>query len=213
MNYGIVAETEKTLNVNGRLYTVDFLLDLKFFTLGTNKLKVCNKDDVRISSGLLFDQFLDQLQTLHDRELPLSEDDCIQFMKSIISRKRDSGLHPFPFAVKKMYTDESRESVSCNRPSNESLTNDENQAVCDSASDVVSRWRCFVWSEDSAHLILTIVPASCKDLAVLKARERTASAVQGDEQVFTDDPECEGKVGEIFSLVDLGHYLNTNSNV
>lgn len=163
-----------------------------------NELKPDFQADVSLSGSLLFSLFLDQLLTLHDRELPLSEDDCLQFIRSVIGRKRDESSHPLPFTKKAVYSEENREPQPLSfvgQPVSQSpLKSSEEPMVHGAVAPPIAKWRCFVRMEDSGHLIFTVVPASYADLSLLNTLSTEVTSASEAGPADQDDSGSERKV-------------------
>lgn len=173
------------------------LFSLPLSVSAADELKPDFQTDVSQSGSHLFSLFLDQLQALHDRELPLSEDDCLQFVRSIIGRKRDESSHPLPFTKKAIYSEENREPLAfVVEPVNQSQLKSEEPLVHGVVTPPIARWRCFVRMEDSGHLIFTVVPATYTDLNLLNASSSTGvrSTSETEPGDHDDDLGSEQKV-------------------
>lgn len=171
------------------------LVSLSLSVLAADELKPDFQTDVSLSGSHLFSLFLDQLQALHDRELPLSEDDCLQFVRSIISRKRDESSHPLPFTKKAIYSEENKEPLSfVGQPLNQSQSKPEERMVHGIVTPPIAKWRCFVRMEDSGHLIFTVVPASYTDLILLNTSSTEVRSTSETEPDDHDNLGSEQKV-------------------
>ena len=188
--------------------------------------------DVHTPCDILFSLVLEQMEDKHDREVHLSDDECMEFIKVLSKRPRDLNVNPLPINVASAKDDEEAAGKVLDREvSFESTTTDNTWSrseepymlSCSSslasilakrtlseeaytqhaferqdtnASDtfshsssmqqlsenlravghqdeqvshheMVPRWRCFVKSLSSTHVMLTFLPASYEDLKLL----------------------------------------------
>ena len=113
------------------------------------------KTDTHASNSLMILLLIDHLKSLHDRELSLMSNECLQLLKIISKRERDLVAHPLPFDNPNL----------CDRmkiPDHSS-----NEESKKSNLESVGRWKCFLRLLNTTQLIVTFVPSSYNDLLLL----------------------------------------------
>ncbi|XP_012229201.2 KICSTOR complex protein SZT2-like isoform X1 [Linepithema humile] len=105
-------------------------------------------DSIRIdedrdsANRILIGNFLEHMKQLHNKELLLTSAESQRFTRMLLSRPRENAP-PLPFSVQgeKRYRD--------------------------NTSDIYPRWKCFVKGISTTHVIITILPATEKDVRLI----------------------------------------------
>ncbi|XP_043514984.1 KICSTOR complex protein SZT2-like isoform X3 [Frieseomelitta varia] len=120
-----------------------------------------NRDDKGQGSAnkILMDNFLGHMKQLHNKELLLTSAESQKFTKMLLERRRAGGP-PLPFFSE-------RERLSSNVELNS-----------------YPRWKCFIKGISTTHVIITILPASEKDVVRL-----FASTSSAEEQSTSNNSE------------------------
>ncbi|GJQ67112.1 hypothetical protein Trydic_g21981 [Trypoxylus dichotomus] len=111
--------------------------------------------DMEKSNILLLDNIYSDLLCIHDRELEITADDCVQFIEQVIERHKER-LHSCPLG---------------------SLNLEDNSP----GEDTVVKWRCFLKGVSVTHVILTFIPASLKDTQnfILNSSQKSSPSMSG----------------------------------
>ncbi|XP_076669350.1 KICSTOR complex protein SZT2 isoform X3 [Andrena cerasifolii] len=94
------------------------------------------------ANKILMDNFLEHIKQLHNKELLLTSAESQQFTKMLLQRPRDGGP-PLPFFAQK------------------------DKSCCNIDQNFSPRWKCFIKGISTTHVIITILPASEKDIRLL----------------------------------------------
>ncbi|XP_043599602.1 KICSTOR complex protein SZT2-like isoform X2 [Bombus pyrosoma] len=122
------------------------------------------------ANKILMDNFLDHMKQLHNKELLLTSAESQRFTKMLLDRRRVGGP-PLPFFSEK-------ERLSSNAEFNS-----------------YPRWKCFIKGISTTHVIITILPASEKDVVRLftsssyteEQSARNNSERNGESTIFNMD--------------------------
>ncbi|EFN84896.1 KICSTOR complex protein SZT2 isoform X2 [Harpegnathos saltator] len=99
-------------------------------------------EDRNSANKILMGNFLEHIKQLHNKELLLTSAESQKFTRMLLSRPRENGP-PLPFFVQ------------------------EERNYQDDISDIYPRWKCFVKGISTTHVILTILPATEKDVRLI----------------------------------------------
>ncbi|GFT28929.1 KICSTOR complex protein SZT2 [Nephila pilipes] len=138
-----------------------------------------NRKDEIGGNALFFDFFMENLKHFHDQEITLTSTDCTVYLFQILHRihsatSNSSVSFPHPkftisdlFILKNSSFDLSKcelcaELNAASKPGNFIL-----ETLSNHIKDCIPKWRCFVKSCASSHVILTLIPASYEDLKKL----------------------------------------------
>ncbi|XP_076162167.1 KICSTOR complex protein SZT2 isoform X3 [Ptiloglossa arizonensis] len=137
------------------------------FSMFVNGSTIKNEGQGR-ANKILMDNFLEHMKQLHNKELLLTSAESQKFTKMLLNRCRDGGPHlPF-FSQKEKY-----------------FYNNEQNAY--------PRWKCFVKGISTTHVIITVLPASEKDVRLF------TSSVYAEEFFGSNSSETNYKSG-IFNI-------------
>lgn len=142
-----------------------------------------NDKEKRSANKILMDNFLEHMKQLHNKELLLTSAESQRFTKMLLDRRRIGGpLLPF-FSQK--------DKLSSNIESN----------FC-------PRWKCFIKGISTTHVIITILPASEKDVRLfispLHIEEHLESNLeQNSESVIFNMDLCENTMCSKVSTMDI----------
>ncbi|KAL0121707.1 hypothetical protein PUN28_006892 [Cardiocondyla obscurior] len=98
-------------------------------------------EDKDNANRILMDNFLEHMKQLHNKELLLTSAESQRFTKMLFSRPREN-IPPLPFFAQEK---------NCK----------------DDISDIYPRWKCFVKGISTTHVIITILPATEKDVRLI----------------------------------------------
>ncbi|XP_072752702.1 KICSTOR complex protein SZT2 [Anoplolepis gracilipes] len=99
-------------------------------------------EDRDSANRILMGNFLEHMKQLHNKELLFTSAESQRFTRMLLSRPRENNS-PLPFFMQgeKIYKDD--------------------------ASDIYPRWKCFVKGISTTHVIITILPATEKDVRLI----------------------------------------------
>ncbi|XP_014480858.1 PREDICTED: protein SZT2-like [Dinoponera quadriceps] len=99
-------------------------------------------EDRNSANKILMSNFLEHIKQLHNKELLLTSAESHKFTRMLLGRPRENGP-PLPFFL-------------------------QGEKNCqDDMSDIYPRWKCFVKGISTTHVILTILPATEKDVRLI----------------------------------------------
>ncbi|XP_032678990.1 KICSTOR complex protein SZT2-like [Odontomachus brunneus] len=99
-------------------------------------------EDRNSANKILMENFLEHIKQLHNKELLFTSAESQKFTRMLLNRPRENGpLLPFFVQGEKNYQD--------------------------AMSDIYPRWKCFVKGISTTHVILTILPATEKDVRLI----------------------------------------------
>ncbi|XP_018338951.1 PREDICTED: protein SZT2-like [Trachymyrmex septentrionalis] len=99
-------------------------------------------EDRDSANRILMGNFLEHMKQLHNKELLLTSAESQMFTKMLLNRPREN-IPPLPFFM-------------------------QTEKNCrDNTSDIYPRWKCFVKGISTTHVIITILPATEKDVRLI----------------------------------------------
>ncbi|XP_011685281.1 PREDICTED: protein SZT2-like isoform X1 [Wasmannia auropunctata] len=99
-------------------------------------------EDRDSANRILMGNFLEHMKQLHNKELLLTSAESQRFTKMLLNRPREN-VPPLPFFMQR--------EKNCR----------------DDVSDIYPRWKCFVKGISTTHVIITILPATEKDVRLI----------------------------------------------
>ncbi|XP_043250268.1 KICSTOR complex protein SZT2-like isoform X1 [Colletes gigas] len=155
------------------------------FSMFVNGTNIKNEGRGR-ANKILMDNFLEHIKQLHNKELLLTSAESQKFTRMLLNRRRDDGPH-LPFFSQK------------------------ERRFYNTEQNVYPRWKCFVKGISSTHVIITVLPASEKDVRLF------TSPVYAEEFFVNNSSGSSYKSG-IFSMdvytkdINVADYASSKYN-
>ncbi|XP_054706833.1 LOW QUALITY PROTEIN: KICSTOR complex protein SZT2-like [Uloborus diversus] len=160
-------------------------------------------------NDIMFNFLAENQKCFHDQEIQLTLSDCLRFLFQIHHRKRhlvDHPTVPFPHPRIRLPKDS---------PGLNLFINDADCEVCGELSYYpqelldevekleVPKWRCFIKGCSPSHIILTLMPATFKDVRKLHHQilpiEPTSTVVENENNAVQTDTHAVSNVAELAS--------------